>query len=407
MALAACSGRKLMPTPLLYATGEPAERQVFEEVPEPLRTPNAEIFYATDRAPSGGEPYGWGRSLSLAFGEITVALGKDLTWDELVAGSTSSDRKGDFTLSIADMRELVRLPETPMPMEVRNGRVKVKAAVEAQFQEASARIQRIIGDRLRQTESREIYFYVHGFNVKHEQAAYDLAELWHFMGRPGVPIIYSWPAASGGLLKAYFHETESGKFTIYHLKQMIRILMDTPNVDKIHFIAHSRGTGVLSDAMRELKFEFEDAHFAQRLSIGQVVMLSADIDVEVAGQRLMAEMADAQPFVNTTLYTSSGDLALAASIALLGSKARIGKVSPDMIPPQSKELIGQFPGFSMVYTPLKGDFLGHANFLTRPEVSSDLILLLRDERRAGRSYGRPLDEHSTNIWEIPAGYPWN
>ncbi len=47
------------------------------------------------------------------------------------------------------------------------------------------------------------------------------AEIWHFLGRRGVPILYSWPAAHGGLL-GYFVDRESCEFTIYPLPRACR-----------------------------------------------------------------------------------------------------------------------------------------------------------------------------------------
>ena len=36
-----------------------------------------------------------------------------------------------------------------------------------------------------------------------------IAELWHFLGRQGVPILYTWPAGFGGL-RGYTRDRESG-----------------------------------------------------------------------------------------------------------------------------------------------------------------------------------------------------
>ena len=55
---------------------------------------------------------------------------------------------------------------------------------------------------------------------------------------------------------------------------------------------------------------------------------------------------------------------------------------------------------------VKAEFVGHSYFYTSPAVSSDLILLLRDNRDPGSSNGRPLIQLGNNFWQIQDGYPY-
>lgn len=48
--------------------------------------------------------------------------------------------------------------------------------------------------------------------------------------------------------------------------------------------------------------------------------------------------------------------------------------------------------------------IDHAYFRRVPSVSSDLILMLRDDLEAG-SPGHPLEPIGHKFWEIPKGYP--
>jgi hypothetical protein len=54
---------------------------------------------------------------------------------------------------------------------------------------------------------------------------------------------------------------------------------------------------------------------------------------------------------------------------------------------------------------VRTDFLGHSYFHENPAVSSDLILLLRDNRGPGAENGRPLIRRDNNFWEIDDTYP--
>ena len=81
---AACSSLERMPpTPNVSRDGSGSAR--LRELPPDLQKPEMEILYVTDRAKDGdgvlGPEYGFGRSVSLAYGTATVSLGPETTWD--------------------------------------------------------------------------------------------------------------------------------------------------------------------------------------------------------------------------------------------------------------------------------------------------------------------------------------
>ena len=49
--------------------------------------------------------------------------------------------------------------------------------------------------------------------------------------------------------------------------------------------------------------------------------------------------------------------------------------------------------------------VGHGYFHASPAVSSDLILLLRDDLDPGADHGRPLVQKAQNFWELADDYP--
>src|SRR4029450_2336453 len=108
---------------------------------------------------------------------------------------------------------------------------------------------------LARSDRKDVYLFVHGYDCEFEWGSYVMAQLWHFMGRGGVPVSYSWPAGSPHMLRGYQYDRESGEFTAYHLKQFLKLLGSCPGVGKVHIIAHSRGTDVATTALRELKLE--------------------------------------------------------------------------------------------------------------------------------------------------------
>ena len=50
------------------------------------------------------------------------------------------------------------------------------------------------------------------------------------------------------------------------------------------------------------------------------------------------------------------------------------------------------------------DGFGHSYFRNAPSVSSDLIIMLRDDLDAGPP-GRPLEHIGAYFWRVPPGYP--
>lgn len=64
-------------------------------------------------------------------------------------------------------------------------------------------------------------------------------------------MLHSWPAAYPDALPGYTYDRESSEFMIFHLKQICEILSRSPEVEKIHIVAHSRGTDVTLIMLRE------------------------------------------------------------------------------------------------------------------------------------------------------------
>jgi esterase/lipase superfamily enzyme len=192
--LAGCSEPRLMPTPNVYVQ---AQANPFADVAPPLRTNTVDVLYATDRQPVPGDDgllaYGYGRSPSLAVGSCVVEIGQDVSWDTLVEQSQESERTQRLPLHIRAITEQVRFPSTPMPFVLHNGQPTVTLAVQAVYEHVAEQVRQDLRQRLALTSHKVAYVYVHGYNNTFEDGALVIAELWHFLGRQGVPILYTWP----------------------------------------------------------------------------------------------------------------------------------------------------------------------------------------------------------------------
>jgi esterase/lipase superfamily enzyme len=408
LVIAGCGGPELMPTPNLYTM---TDDNPFLDVPPALRTSTVDVIYATDRVPEGDPAkYGVGRSKSLAFGLTTVRIGQGVSWDDLVAASRAATRKVRLPLETVGTHELGRFPQVPGPTEVRDGRiveaaagVKAREAVEAQFKA-------LLAERLALTPKKEVYVFVHGVGSTFDDAAQVLASLWHFMGRGGVPIVYAWPSGSGrDPLHEYTHDRESGEFTVYHLKQFLKVVAAAPEVRKVHILSHSRGADITVGALRELHIEMTAAGRDTRevLKLGCVIQAAADMDKEVNSQRVSGERVNRVP-EQMVMYRSSKDAWLGRADWLFGSQDRIGEVGPNDLTPAWKQALLMNPQVQIVDATVAatGDMKSHFYFYQDPAASSDLILVLRDGRLPGAGHGRPLVfDQSTCIWKIEKDYP--
>lgn len=56
--------------------------------------------------------------------------------------------------------------------------------------------------------------------------------------------------------------------------------------------------------------------------------------------------------------------------------------------------------------PMRQGAYGHSYFIDSPSVHSDVILILRDERRPGADHGPPLIKRDYGFWELRDGYPY-
>ncbi len=399
--------RKLMPTPNLY-TDEKAI--LFEALPEEYASTLVELIYVTDREPetdeAGNLRYGYGRSNSLAVGTTVVDLGKNATWEDLVDASRTQSRIRDFELSLVSIDEFTRMPPTPTPYEVIDGKVFEDHEIVATRDAGVARLAAEVKRRLALTPRKDVYLYVHGYNNTFEDAAFALAELWHFFGREGLPIVYTWPAGHPGIF-GYTYDRESSEFTVFHLKQVIRWLSEQPEIENIHLIAHSRGTDVALSAFRELVIWARGAGLnpRERFKIKNFIIAASDLDVQVLSQRVAAEYL-ALAVDQATVYTSPDDKAIGIAEWLFASpRGRLGTLSIDELDEEEIARMKANAGrLNVVNFEGESTGYGHNYFRTNPAVSSDLVLMIRQGLKPGE-LGRPLENIGLNFWRVPEGYP--
>ena len=407
VALAGCSSKTyLMPTPTVYTH---PDWNPFADVPPSLQGDEVSVLYVTDRLPEEQTEdhweYGYQRSRSAAFGEAVVQIGDGLSWDDLVEASRARNRSRELELNVTATRELARFAPTPPTLVITDAQLASHELppVDPAQADAERRFKEDIAARLARTPRKEVFIYVHGFNNSLDDAVLTTAELWHFLGREGVPICYTWPAGVG-LFKAYQYTLASTQFTIYHFKQMLRLIASCPEVEKVHIIAHSRGTAVATDALRELHLEIRGtADTKKTLKLGTIVLAAADLDLDVVIQRLATERIG-RAVEHTVIYISSHDTALGFSAWLFGG-GRLGDIDFKLFAPEEIAALRGSRRVQFIDARVKKLGLGHSYFYANPAVSSDLVLLLRYQLLPGAEYGRPLGVTDVGLWIVDDDYP--
>lgn len=405
LGLTGCSGPQLMPAP--NVDRHPDDRP-FAKVEPTFQTNEVDLLYATDRKREqrrdGTWAYTSARSDRLVYGSARVTIGELSSWDTLVRESLNPRRRRPLPLQLRWVEERGELPnlraaEAGPGLPGAGVRPSGLAAADREV----ARFQAEVHRRLLGTRRKEAFVYVHGFNNDFRWATAIAAQFWHFLPREGVPIVYSWPAGRGGV-RGYTYDRESSEFTVSHFKRFLTVLAACPELDRVHVIAHSRGAEVVTSAVRELLLEAGGAgtSVARVAKIGNLVLVAPDLDLEVASQRVAAEMV---PLAvgRLTVYVHEKDRAIGLANWLFEGIRRLGQVRVRDFTAEQRAYMLRAGKVEFIDARVKVGFPGHGYFHSNPAVSSDLLQLLRYDCPAGHAL-RPLAREQDLLWRITDEY---
>ena len=400
--ITACSTvHKLAGTPNVYAQSPyPAQSIAPSE-----QGASSKIYFVTDRQQHihDGELQGYDqrRSPSMVFGEADISY-DDLSWNELVEVSQTQSNRPKVKVEIDSLEEIGRFPATPLVFKVKPEGLVVDPIQERDYNQSTTTMQRAIASRLKSSDQKDLILYVHGFNNSFEDAVLELSDVWHFSGRHGVPIAYTWPSGTGNLL-GYFTDRESGEYTVYHLKETIRILSAMPEVENIHILAHSRGTDITTTALRELVIESRAAgkNPVNTLKIKNLMLAAPDLDYGVVTQRLIAEKFG--PAIGQiTIYMNEGDSALGVAQTLMKG-IRFGKLTAQKQSEREAAIFRNIRNVSFVNVKDVKGLLGHGYFKNHPGALSDIVKVITTSAKPG-SAERPLSNIESNFWALDRSY---
>jgi esterase/lipase superfamily enzyme len=188
---------------------------------------------------------------------------------------------------------------------------------------ADARFCELLRQRVAQSARRELFVFVHGFNVSFEDAARRTAQIHYDLEFDGAPIFFSWPAHDKFIFTYPADETNVA-WSVPHLKRFLLEIVKESQARSINLIAHSMGNRALAAALREIELEMHD----QARLFNQVILAAPDIDADDFRNNIAPAMR--RTAQRLTLYASARDDALLAS-QLVHSGPRAGDAGEGLV----------------------------------------------------------------------------
>jgi len=174
-----------------------------------------------------------------------------------------------------------------------------------------------VSDLLAQAGGGEdVLIYVHGFKQTFETSALDAAHLSDGIKFRGRTMVFSWPSKAG--LFDYAYDRESAMWSRDDFERVLHSIVATPGAGRIHIVAHSMGTMLTLETLRQLYARYGDT-VANR--IGAVVFAAPDIDMDV----FSSAISRIGPLAGKiTVIAATNDRALALSGRIAGGMTRVG-----------------------------------------------------------------------------------
>ncbi|PJZ54176.1 alpha/beta hydrolase [Leptospira adleri] len=214
----------------------------------------------------------------------------------------------------------------------------------------------------------EVLVFVHGFNVRFEEAILRGGQIRYDLKFPGKIVVFTWPAGNeGGILNQVFvkgtYEKNllSARNSREEFKNFIKSLQSLGK--KIHLIVHSMGHQVVLPALAEI------GRNSKEPVLKELILNAPDFD---SGEfRLIADSLN-KAAKRTTLYCSPGDSALQASSSV-NEGTRLGSCT-------------RIPGIDVInVNPIDSSFisLGHGYYSSKPLLTDlyQILLGVRAEKR--------------------------
>jgi len=162
-----------------------------------------------------------------------------------------------------------------------------------------------------------VMLYIHGYNTSPAGATYRMAQIKEDFEFPWTPVVFSWSSAAR--TGRYLYDKDSALFARDDLVQLIKDLAASRPGIEVHLLAHSMGSQLTMEALRQMAVSRD---FAALNQISSVALMSPDIDMDLFRRQMAALDGNVpQPFA---ILASGNDRALQISSLLTGGGSRLG-----------------------------------------------------------------------------------
>jgi esterase/lipase superfamily enzyme len=300
------------------------------------------VFYGTNRAPTGDlKPalfYGKGRG-ELQYGYLNVTIPQIHKEAELETQPRWADYT--FVLSEASMRRRYVLLDQVTPL-------------------AKDDFVRALRQQIKDSPSKDLFIFVHGFNNTFEDAARRAAQMAYDLDFDGTPILYSWP--SQGFVAAYAADEAAVGISGRKMADFLETVVSQSGAQRIHVLAHSMGNRALIEAMQT--YLAKRAPNERQHIFGQIVFTAPDVDRDYFIDAIESLRGTAE---RVTLYASGNDHALHYSQFVHGAP-RAGTAG---------DVIIKLAGLDTIdMSAVPADILGHSYFAANSGAINDIFRIL-------------------------------
>ena len=239
--------------------------------------------------------------------------------------------------------------------------------------------------------ARDVLVFVHGFNTSYDEARYRLAQVVEDAHFTGVPVLFTWPSQRE--LFAYMSDKDSATASRDALEKLLRDVAASPGVGRVHVLAHSMGTWLAMEALRQNAIAGQ-ADLGGRL--GEVMLASPDIGMDV----FRGQMARLGAVTRVSIFAANDDRALSLSGALAGSRTRVGAL--DLNNEEHRNEIARLG--VRVYDLSNMDvssMFRHGNYAEAPQVVGMIGAQLAEPKFEDRQASGFVDEEAVKAAKAP------
>jgi esterase/lipase superfamily enzyme len=221
-----------------------------------------------------------------------------------------------------------------------------------------------VNDQVARSRQQDVLIFVHGFNVKFDDAVARAAQIALDMPFNGAVLAYSWPSQGG--VHYYGVDEDLNAASVAPFREFLtQLRAGLPSDARIHILVHSMGNRIVLKALGE---DWPSNVSSQ--PIDQLLLLAPDVGVSDF-RRLAPQVAERCRRI--TLYASLHDAALIASKSL-HDEQRAGDAHPPVIVPGVETVDCSAIDIT--------SFLGHGYYSANVDVLADLFEVIKRDRSA-------------------------